>query len=474
MNSLNRKTAGIEKKHPVKVIQFGTGNFLRGFADWIFDLMNEKSGFAGSVQLVQVRGKKPATTLLKQEGLYTLLTRGYQNGKTIDESRLITCIADTVNPYLDYDAFLKLAELPELEWIISNTTEAGIFVDSADRDHTNTPTSFPGKLTALLFRRYKIHKNPASKTIHILPCELIEQNGEKLKDAVLEYAKLWKLPADFFTWIDDKVRFYNTLVDRIVPGYPTDDAAAIQEKLGYEDELMVVAEPFHFWAIEGPESLKKLFPASSLGLDVIVVDDLRPYRTRKVRILNGAHTTLVPVAYLKGIRFVGDAMNDTEVSQYLQSALRNEIIPSIGLPKEELEDFMEAVLDRFRNPFVKHQLSAIALNSISKFKVRVLPSVLEYIKKEAKLPELLLKSLAALLVFYRGHYKGANIPVNDTQDVTAFFTDAWKAEDPYDVVPTLLANTDLWGQDLNQYPGFSDRVIQEVVELLDKEKIVQA
>lgn len=474
MKSITRNSEVNEIKHPVKVIQFGTGNFLRGFADWIIDLMNEKLGFAGSVQLVQVHGKKPAKSLIDQEGLYTLLTRGYQSGQTIDESRLITCIADTLNPYLDYDAFLKLAELPELEWIISNTTEAGIFVDSTDSDYTQTPTSFPGKLTALLFKRFEFVKDKSSKIIHVLPCELIEQNGKKLQEAVLAYAKLWQLPTGFFSWLEAEVKFYNTLVDRIVPGFPTDEAEAIQEKLGYKDDLMVVAEPFHFWAIEGPKSLTKLFPASSLGLDVIVVDDLKPYRTRKVRILNGAHTTLVPVAYLKGLRFVGDAMNDHEVSEYLQSALRDEIIPSIDLPKEELVIFAEAVMDRFRNPFVKHQLSAIALNSISKFQVRVLPSILEYIKKNEKLPEQLLKSLAALFVFYRGYYKGENIPVNDTEDVMTFFNEAWKIGDPYEVVPTILANTSLWGQDLNQYPGLSDRVIQEVKALLNLEKTVQA
>jgi tagaturonate reductase len=473
MKSLNRKSAGINKTHPVKVIQFGTGNFLRGFADWIFDLMNEKSGFNGSVQLVQVHGKKPATSLIVQEGLYTLLTRGYQNGKTIDESRLITCVADTLNPYLDYEAYLKLGELPELEWIISNTTEAGIFVDSSDTDYTQTPNSFPGKLTALLYRRFLFVQDKSTKPIHVLPCELIEQNGKKLNEAVVSYAKLWKLPDGFLSWLETNVNFYNTLVDRIVPGFPAEEAASLQEKLGYKDDLMVVAEPFHFWAIEGPASLKEKIPAEKIGLDVIVVDDLKPYRTRKVRILNGAHTTMVPVAYLKGMRFVGDAMNDPEMSDYLQSALRNEIIPSIDLPKEELEKFAEAVLDRFRNPFVRHQLSAIALNSISKFQVRVLPSILGYMKKEGKPPVLLLKSLAALLVFYRGYYKGATIPVNDIPDVMAFFKEVWQVQDPYEVVPTLLANTSLWGQDLNQYPGFSDRVIQEVIDLLEVEKTVQ-
>jgi tagaturonate reductase len=470
MNSLNRKLANIEKHPPVKVIQFGTGNFLRGFADWIFDLMNEKSGFEGSVQLVQVHGKNPAKSLLEQEGLYTLLTRGFQNGQTVDESRLITCIAGTINPYIDYEQFLDLGKLPELEWIISNTTEAGIFFDSDDTDFTKPPTSFPGKLTALLYKRFAYMQN--TKPIHVLPCELIEQNGAKLQETVLAYATHWQLPEGFFAWLESNVKFYNTLVDRIVPGFPAEEAEAIQENLGYKDDLMVVAEPFHFWAIEGPETLKDIFPAAKLGLDVVVVEDLQPYRTRKVRILNGAHTTLVPVAYLKGLRFVGDAINDSEVGEYLKKALFTEIIPSINLPKDELEKFADAVLDRFRNPFVKHQLSAIALNSTSKFRVRVLPSILDYIKKEDKLPVLLLQSLAALLVFYRGHFKGASIPVNDTAEVMEFFREVWQIADPYEIVPAALANTNLWGQDLNQYPGLSNLVIQEVISLLNSEKAI--
>lgn len=458
----------------MKVVQFGTGNFLRGFADWIIDLMNEKSGFNGSVQVVQVHGKKPATALINQEGVYTLLTRGYQNGQTIDESRIISCISGTLNPYLNYQEFLKLGELPELEWIISNTTEAGIFFDSSDKDPSTTPASFPGKLTALLLRRFNYSKNSSIKPIHVLPCELIEQNGKKLKDAVLAYAKHWHLSEDFFEWVETCVNFYNTLVDRIVPGFPTDDADTLQEKLGYKDDLMVVAEPFHFWAIEGPESLKMLFPAEKLGLDVIMVDDLQPYRTRKVRILNGAHTSLVPVAYLRGLRFVGDAMNDPELGEFLKNVLYSEIIPSINLPKDELEKFAEAVMDRFKNPFVKHQLSAIALNSISKFKVRVLPSILGYIKKEDRLPMLLLKSFAALLVFYRGHYKGASIPVNDTPEVMELFEKAWQISDPYELVPNVLSNISLWGEDLNLYPGLPGQVIEEIIDLLNQEKSVPA
>lgn len=458
----------------MKVVQFGTGNFLRGFADWIIDLMNEKSGFNGSVQVVQVHGKKPATALINQEGVYTLLTRGYQNGQTIDESRIISCISGTLNPYLNYQEFLKLGELPELEWIISNTTEAGIFFDSSDKDPSTTPASFPGKLTALLLRRFNYSKNSSIKPIHVLPCELIEQNGKKLKDAVLAYAKHWHLSEDFVEWMETHVNFYNTLVDRIVPGFPAEEVDALQEKLGYKDDLMVVAEPFHFWAIEGPESLKMLFPAEKLGLDVIIVDDLQPYRTRKVKILNGAHTSLVPVAYLRGLRFVGDAMNDPELGEFLKNVLYSEIIPSINLPKDELEKFAEAVMDRFKNPFVKHQLSAIALNSISKFKVRVLPSILGYIKKEDRLPMLLLKSFAALLVFYRGHYKGASIPVNDTPEVMELFEKAWQISDPYELVPNVLSNISLWGEDLNLYPGLPGQVIEEIIDLLNQEKSVPA
>ncbi|WP_209328927.1 tagaturonate reductase [Lunatimonas salinarum] len=469
MQKLNRTTAAVTIVRPIKILQFGTGNFLRGFTDWMVDLMNEKVGFNAAIQLVQVHGKRPATDIADQEGLYHVITRGFQQGQTIDESRLVTCVHGATNPYLDYAGFLALGLNPDLTWIVSNTTEAGIFVDKSDKNPEQTPNSFPGKLTALLYHRFSANHDLMTPDLHILPCELIEGNGEKLKSCVLEYAALWKLPETFTAWHEECVHYYNTLVDRIVPGYPTDEAAEIQKRLGFQDELMVVAEPFHFWAIEGPESLKEIFPAEKTGLNVLIVPDLTPYRTRKVRILNGAHTTFAPLAYLQGLRIVKEAVDDPTMGAFLKSALYEEIIPSMDRSPEELIPFAEAVMDRFKNPFIRHQLSAIALNSISKFRVRVLPSLLGYIRKKESLPPLLTRSLAALLVFYRGRYKGQQLPVNDTEEVMKYFSDAWRSDDAYEVVPEALARISFWGQDLNQYPGLSDVVIREVKALLGEE-----
>lgn len=471
MKTLNRSNAGTVENRPVKVLQFGTGNFLRGFTDWIVDLMNEKTRFNGAVHLVQVHGKRAATDFDKQDGLYHVLTRGIKNGKTVDESRLITCVSGVTNPYLDYAAFLQLGKNPDLEWIVSNTTEAGIYVDQEDVNPHNTPQSFPGKLTALLFSRFQAGGKLLEKSLHVLPCELIEDNGQMLRKCVEEYAQKWKLPEGFTDWHKEFVHYYDTLVDRIVPGFPQAEAQQLASKLGYDDKLMVVTEPFHFWAIAGPESLNDLFPAKSIGLGVHFVENLAPYRTRKVRILNGGHTVMVPLAYLRGLRIVKDAVEDPIMGKFLKDSLFEEIIPSMDLNEEDLKQFAEDVFDRFRNPFIRHQLSAIALNSISKFRVRVLPSLVAYIRKQNKLPANIVQSFAALIVFYRGHFKGESLPVNDTKEVTDFFLAAWKSEDAYEIVPETLANTSFWGQDLNQYPGLSDAIIYEVKQLLDEEKV---
>jgi tagaturonate reductase len=452
------------------VLQFGTGNFMRGFPDWVVDLLNEKAGFNGNIQMIQVHGRKPAYGINAQDGLYHVLIRGYQNGATVEENRLVDSVAGAINPYLEYPEFLSYGELPELEFIFSNTTEAGIYYDEKDKNRTIPPESFPGKLTALLFHRYEHFKGDPKKGLIILPCELIEDNGKKLKEIVLRYAERWDLPAGFSRWVDEKNSFCNTLVDRIVPGYPVDMGSKIQEKLGYKDEQLVMAEPFHFWAIEGPDILRDKFPAEKIGLDVKVVKDLKPYRTRKVRILNGAHTAMVPVAYLKGLRLVKEAVDDPETGKFLKETIFEEIIPSLDPPKEELHRFANDVIDRFKNPFIKHQLSAIALNSISKFKVRVLPSILEYIKRREKAPKNLARSFAALIVFYRGHYGGFQIPLNDKPQILAFFDKIWKIKDAEGIVESVFAKIDFWERDLNLVPHLSHEVIKEVERLLAEEK----
>ncbi|SHN15550.1 tagaturonate reductase [Cyclobacterium lianum] len=470
MKPLNRQTITQTPTRPLKIVQFGTGNFLRGFADWMVQILNEQADFDGDIQMVQVHSRKPARGINAQEGLYHLIVRGFHEGDTVEENHLIDCVRGAINPYIEYNAFLELANSPELTLIFSNTTEAGIYFDEKDRDWTLTPDSFPGKLTALLFQRFRHFDADPEKGLFILPCELIENNGDKLRENVIRYADLWKLPGTFEDWLVKHNTFCNTLVDRIVPGFPLEKADQIQETLGFRDEQMVMAEPFHFWAIEEAEGLAEKFPADKFGLNVRFVSDLTPYRTRKVRILNGAHTSLVPVAYLKGIRLVREAMSDTETSAYIKETIFNEIIPSLDLPEDLLHPFAAAVLDRFRNPFINHKLSDIALNSVSKWKVRVLPSLLDYYRKENELPRHLCQAFAAMIVFYRGHYNGEKIPLKDKEDVLHFFDQLWKIKPTEEVVSGVLAKIEFWDQDLNLVPGLSQALIQEVNILSEKEK----
>lgn len=470
MKPLNRQNANTTSDRPIKILQFGTGNFLRGFIDWAVDILNEKTSFNGDIQIVQPHGKSPATALNAQEGLYHVITRGFQNGKVVDEVRLINSVRPAINPYLEYDSFLALADNPELRFMISNTTEAGIYFDPKDGHPDTVPASFPGKLTALLYRRFTIFKGEASKGLIHLPCELIEQNAQKLKATILQYAKLWSLGSAFESWINEHNVFCNTLVDRIVPGYPQEDAQEMTERIGFKDDLMVMTEPFHLWIIEGPQSLEQEFPIGQTGLDIYYADDLTPYRTRKVRILNGAHTAMVPLAYLKGLRTVREAVEDPFIGDFLTRTIHNEIIPTLDLPKEELEKFAQDVIERFKNPFIKHQLKDIALNSVSKFQVRVLPSLLGYYDRKKELPEHLVLSFAALIVFYRGRYGNEALPMRDTPEVTEFFKEVWESGNSHSIASRVLANTTFWQQDLNSIAGLTDLLAEKINGLLSEDR----
>jgi tagaturonate reductase len=460
---LNRLSVSTTSR-PIRVLQFGEGNFLRAFVDWMIDVLNEKTDFNGNVKVVQPIGQGMGAMINAQDGLYHVVLNGIQNGKKISEDRLITCVDSVLNPYEDYKAFLALAENPDLKFIFSNTTEAGIAFNEADRTNDKLPDSFPGKIAALLHHRYVHFKGAADKGVALLPCELIEKNGSNLKAIVEKYADLWKLPVSFMKWMDANVHFCNTLVDRIVPGFPKETIGEIHTRTGFEDNLVVMAEPFHLWVIEAPESVRHDLPFEKAGLNVKFVPDLTPYRTRKVRILNGAHTALVPVAYLKGLRTVRESVIDPEVGGFLSKALNEEIIPTLDLPKEELTQFAAEVMERFQNPFIKHELSSIALNSISKYKVRVLPSVLGYISTKKILPEQLLYSLAALIRFYKGEWHGEKLPVNDTPEIMDFFKKVWSGK-PGDVAKQVLGNKDFWGQDLNALPGATEFVSKKLLEL---------
>jgi len=465
LKTLKRKDLSIDHR-PVKVLQFGEGNFLRGFVNWIIDVMNEKTDFNGNVHIIQPLSMGLAPMIEKQDGLYHVLLEGIFRGDTVQESRMITSVTGAMNPFDDYNDYLALADNADLQFVISNTTEAGIAFDPLDKDRSNLPVTFPGKLTALLYRRYETFQGKKDAGLVLIPCELIEKNGEQLQFCILQYAKLWDLPQEFSQWIMEANSFCNTLVDRIVPGFPKDNIKQIQEKLGYEDNLVVMAEPFHLWVIEGPENLKDIFPADKAGLEVKFVNDLTPYRTRKVRILNGAHTALVPVAYLEGLRTVRESLEDKEVGKFIEDTIYSEIIPTLDLSEEELKQFAGDVLDRFRNPFIHHELASIALNSISKFKVRVLPSLLAYKEVKGQWPNNLTYSLASLIMFYNPE---VGCPVNDDAAYCKYFEEVWTAASLETVVKQTLGRTAFWGEDLTLHAGLVDKVTEQLQVLTSKQ-----
>ena len=457
MKALNRNTLKTDS-YTERILQFGEGNFLRAFANWMIHEMNHQANFDAGVVVIQPISNGLIKTLNDQDGLYTLYMNGIKNGKVLSERKVVDCIQRGINPYEDYDAYLANAENPNLRFVISNTTEAGISYNPEDNLEDAPQASFPGKLTALLYKRFHFFNGASEKGMIVIPCELIDRNGDNLKKIVLQYATVWNLDKGFVSWINNDNIFCNTLVDRIVPGYPRNKMDTITKELGYIDNLVVEGEQFHLWVIEAPESVKNEIPVKTCGLNIVFTNNMEPYRTRKVRILNGAHTSLVPVSYLYGIDTVRESLEDQVVGKFIQDAIFEEICPTLDLPKQELKQFSNAVLERFRNPYLEHDLISISLNSMSKYKTRVLPSVLEYIKRENALPKRLLFSLAALIAFYRGDRNGVNIPLKDDQSVLDFFTAQWIALDVKAVAKATLQNVDFWGQDLTQFNGLLEEV----------------
>ncbi|GAA4273690.1 tagaturonate reductase [Aquimarina gracilis] len=463
MKILNRTTYKATTQRPIKVLQFGEGNFLRGFVDWIIEIFNEKTDFNGDIQIVQPIQTGLGDLINEQDGLYHVLIEGLQNGEKVQYTKLISCVRGAINPFEDYKAFLKLGKNKDLEFIVSNTTEAGIIFDPNDKSFETLPLTFPGKLTALLYYRFLHFKDVQSKPLTILPCELIDRNGDKLKSAILKYIELWELPEGFTIWLENRIVFCNTLVDRIVPGFPHDTIEQIQKKIGYKDNLVVKTEPFHLWVIESPKSIENQFPAKEAELSIKFVSDLTPYRTRKVRILNGAHTAMVPVGYLSGMQTVKETLEHLKTAPFVNEVIFDEIIPTLDLPEEELILFANSVIERFKNPFVKHQLISIALNSISKFKVRVLPSLLKYIELNQKLPKNLVRSLAYLILFYRGkNFENQDIPLQDDQNILSFFSEVWQHKDLDITIQKVLENEMLWGKNLSEIPTLKDEIIKEI------------
>lgn len=466
------------KDAPERVLQFGEGNFLRAFVDYFIDMMNEKAGFHSKVVLCQPIAPGLADMINEQEGLYTLFLRGFENGKKVNDKRVISCVSRCLNPYQDYDAVLACAENPDLRFIACNTTEAGITYDPAC-SFTDVPTdSYPGKLTQFLYKRFEAFGKEAGKGFVILSCELIDNNGKELEKCVLQYADQWKLGEEFVTWIKQENIFCSTLVDRIVTGYPRNEAASICEELGYQDNIIDTGEVFGFWVIEGPESLKEELPFEKAGLPVLITDDHKPYKQRKVRILNGAHTSFVLGAYLAGQDIVRDCMEDEVICGFMNRTIYDEIIPTLTLPKEELKSFAASVTERFKNPFIDHALLSISLNSTSKWKARVMPSLKGYIAKTGKLPECITASFAFYIAFYRGKQltedgliaarpAGNEYTVKDDRPILQFFYDH-REDDAKTLVHAVCSNEEFWGEDLTAIAGFEDSVAGYVADIWEK------
>ena len=475
---LNRESYKNHKSYPVKVIQFGEGNFLRAFVDWQIDKMNKEADFNGSVAVVQPLEGGLIHMLNEQDCLYTLYLQGIQNGKATKTHTVIDCIDRAVDPYKDYNKYLELAEIPSVRFIISNTTEAGIVFENDDKLESGCQKGYPSKLTALLYHRFKTFNGALDKGLNIIPCELIDRNGEKLKEIVLKYAEIWNLGDEFITWINSANTFFCSLVDRIVPGYPRDTIEEVRAELGYDDNLVDVGEVFHLWVIEGPQCLKEELPIEKAGLNVKVVDDMTPYRTRKVRILNGPHTAMVPVAYLYGLETVGETLDHEIMGQYVRELIFEEIVPTLDLPHDELVQFGNDIIERFQNPYVKHYLMSIALNSMSKYKTRDLPSLTEYLKRKGELPRKLVFSLAALIEFYKGKRGNEDIKLADDEHILELYKNLWSECDGSEsglktLVTKVLAYDRNWGMDLNEIEGLTQSVTDNLI-LIEKAGMKEA
>ncbi|MDO3411856.1 tagaturonate reductase [Saccharibacillus sp. CPCC 101409] len=452
---LSRKTVSGLPIHPERVIQFGTGNFMRAFVDWQLQQMNDRGLFAGSAVGVQAVSEQPDPEFAAQDYLYTVLLRGIQGGETVDTGEIVSSVSRVISAYTDYEQFLALAEDERLEFITSNTTEAGIVYRPEDRLEDAPPAGFPAKLTVLLHRRYRLGR----KGFTVIPCELIDRNGEKLLEIVKLHAADWELGEGFLRWLDEENTFCCSLVDRIVPGYPREQAEELEQNLGYKDEFMVAAEPFLLWVIEGPDRLRQTLPLAEAGLNVVVTSDMTPYRERKVHLLNGPHTAMVPLGLLAGLETVEEVMHDADLSAFVLELVERELIPMLDLPEPELRAYSEAVLERFRNPFIRHELRSISLNSISKFKARLLPLLRRYAAERGELPPLITLAFAALLHSYRG----GKVRRQDEAQTLELFDRA--AGDPSTFTATVLRQQEWWGSDLNELPGLADSLNARMDEI---------
>ncbi len=455
---------------PIKIMQFGEGNFLRGFVDYMVDIANEKNLFDGDIVLVKPISHGSLEAFKAQDCQYTVLLRGIDKGQEQLIKRQVTSVRDVIDPYLEYEKYLEYIKLDSLRFVVSNTTEAGIVYDSEDSFSLNPPTSFPGKVTKLLYERYKHFSGDVTKGLIFLPVELIDDNGIMLKKHVMQLALDWQLGDEFISWMEKACVFGSTLVDRIITGFPADEKEKLWAEWGYKDNLIVTGEPFALWVIETDKDIRAEFPLDQAGVGVLFTNNQTPYKQRKVRILNGAHTSFVPAAFLAGHDFVRESLEDKDVARFMNQVIYQEVIPTLALPEEELKSFAAAVQDRFGNPYIKHALLSISLNSVSKWRARCLPSLLVYQQKFHTLPRNLTFSLAALIAFYQGkRYEGGKLwgdrqgeeyPISDDKAVLEFF---WQNRelDSAALVRKFLSQVAFFGQDLTEIPGLLSAVTRD-------------
>lgn len=471
----------LKSNAPEKIIQFGEGNFIRAFIDWIVYKMNKADIYNGRIVAIQPTPHgKVVGKLNAQDSLFTTILRGIENGKKVDNREIVNSISRGINPYTNWSDVLKCAENPDIEIVFSNTTEAGLKYNSDDTMQMTPPLSYPAKLTLYLYHRYQYFNGAKDKGMYILPCELLENNGALLKNIILKYIDQWNLPDEFKTWLETSNKFYNTLVDRVVSGYPKDEISKLTAELNYEDTLIACGEPFLFFAIEGDKSLNDKLPLLDSGLNIVIEDNIAKYRLRKVRILNGGHTANVPATFLAGLDTVTQMMDDHITGKFTRQTIRNIILPSISLDKQMLTQFADATIERFQNPFIKHHLQSILLNCTAKFKARVLPSLIEYHAKFHKFPKNLCFAFAAYIYLYKTDkvdknyfyikHNNQECKLQDDETAVVKLTTAWKSYQhdlisANKVAETILADNDLWSVDLTKYPELINAVANYLYEI---------
>ncbi|MFV2050280.1 tagaturonate reductase [Metabacillus sp. YM-086] len=467
---------------PERILQFGEGNFLRGFVDWMVNEMNKQGIFNGRVVAIQPTPHgKVVPKLNAQDGLYTLVQQGIKDGKTVNKSEVITSISRGINPYENWDEVLKVAESPSIQFVFSNTTEAGLTYLAEEFIPDASPLSFPGKLTAVLYHRYRVFNGSEDSGLTIIPCELVEENANVLREIVLKIANDWELPQEFIQWVEQNNRFCNTLVDRIVPGYPKENIDTFTEMLGYEDQLIAVCEPYHLFVIDGDKTISESIPFHQAGLQV-KWGDVTPYRQLKVSLLNAPHTMMYSLGYLSGLNTVYEVMENSELFSFIENAIKDEIKTVLSFETKVLDEFANSVLDRFKNPFVKHYLVDLGQNAVSKYKARVLPLFFEYLDKQNKIPVHMVFSLSGLIAYYRpirvdgdehmvGNRDLQEYQIRDSKDAVKTFAEAWNqydgtSESLNKVVSIILSDEKLWGRSLVEISLLKEMVVNHLEDMV--------